>query len=339
MAQTLAWRDIGKKLKDLNSKYFPSVGKDKNLRDGLNFKVSSKAQKGVEFETKVNNYNQETTEAEFSAKAKFDDLEGVQLGLKAKNKPALEFSLKLTDKLLPVDGLSVTLKDSAAGSSEQTAGVDINYANEVVNGKLGFTYPITKKFVDFLDDSDESDLAKQQIKLNTEVVVKPLADRPYYLAGEGSFNVSNEHKPHLFDAKFGVVYQTDDFFGVVYGASKKQLAKDKLSVQYETNVGAAVYTEVDDLSVSGGINYTLGKSDEKYKGVSLKTAASLKRDENSKVSAQVKIIPDTTVSLGYQQKLSNNVEVNFGYAFLLAKASEEEKTKSSAFNFGVEFSH
>lgn len=340
MASVFAWRDFGKKTRDLYSNYFPSLGKDKNLEDSVSLKVSSKAQKGVEFESSATVKDQSKTEAEFSTKLSFDDLEGVQVGFKAKNKPALELSLKFSDKIVPLEGSSVTVKGVASGDKQQAVSVAFAYKNDVVNVNASGSIPVTKKFVTFLADSEgeKNPLDEQKVKLCVDFVAKPVADKDYYVGGTGSFDLPKGEGDKLaYEVKGAGGIQNGDMFGAVY--VKNSCSVKEGEQKCETGFGGLAYTKADDLSVASHFGYTLGKSDEKYKGVSVSFAAGLQRDDQSEISAKVNVIPDTIVSLGTKQNLNDNIELNFGYAFLLMKQSGETKTKSSAFRFGLELSH
>lgn len=346
MASVFAWRDFGKDAKDLLSKNFPGLDKQKNLQDSLSVKVSSKAQKGVEFESSVGTKGNKKTESEFSAKLDFEDVEGVQLGVKAKNKPAAEVSLKFSDKLIPVKGLSLTAKLGASGNKEQALTLSGAFKNGVANVNGSLSYPVTKKLFSFLDDKEgeTNPLEEQRAKLSLDLVVKPLADKDYYVGASGNVTVPQEKESTYYDVSVAVGTQNDDLVGALYvknsvSKGEKKEGEEKVDDKKETVVGAVAYTKADDLSLTGHVGLNLSDTNSKYKGVKASLAAGLKRDDDSKLSAKVNIVPDTTVSVGYQQKLNKNVELTFGYAFLLLKGDGEAKTKSSAMNFGLKLSH
>jgi len=121
---------------------------------------------------------------------------------------------------------------------------------------------------------------------------------------------------------------------------EEHLSNTKKKKEHKTKFGGWAFTEVEDLSGGAQVTYSLGESEETYKGLSFEAVAGIQRDKDSKLSSKVQVIPDTTVSLGYEQKLSHEIKLSFGYTFLLAKTSKPEtKSKASAFHFGLELSH
>jgi len=117
----------------------------------------------------------------------------------------------------------------------------------------------------------------------------------------------------------------------------------KKKKEHQTKYGGWAFTEVEDLSGGAQVTYAPAESKGTYKGFAFEAVAGIQRDKDSKLSSKVQVVPDTTVSLGYEQKLSHSIshdiKLSFGYTFLLAKTTKETKTKASAFHFGLEISH
>jgi len=117
----------------------------------------------------------------------------------------------------------------------------------------------------------------------------------------------------------------------VFVDHKKEFKNEKY--EHSSTFGSWVYTEVDDLS--GGAQVSFSPQKEEKERFEFELVAGLQRDSNSKLSSKVTVVPNTTVSLGYEQKLSGATKLSFGYAFLINKSGEN----SSNYSFGLEISH
>jgi len=347
MSKPFAWRDFTKKYDDLSSNNFPTVHKkSKQIQDTLKFKFSSKVQQGVKFDSSVSNFDGTSTEADFNAKVNVDEVKGLEIGFKAKTKPkepSLELSAKLDDNIVPLSGASVTAKLVATAPKEQGIGVSFSFVNTLANLTLGYTHPIGHRLFDFLEAPTDSGnvLADQKPKVEFDVVAKPLEGQDVYVGGNATLNLAHKEGDELtYNSKIQAGLVNSSFNGGVFVEHKKEDSKKEgVKFEHKTTFGGYAYTEVEDLSGGVKITYTPSESDATYKGVSLEASTGLRRDADSKLSSKVQIIPDTTVSLGYEQNVNKNVKLSFGYSFLLIKNTAESKTKSSAYNFGVEFSH
>jgi hypothetical protein len=337
MSKPFEWRDFTKKYNDLSSNNFPTLSKAKQVQDTLKFKFSSKAQEGVKFDSSVTNLDATTSEADFSAKVNVSEVKGLELGFKAKSKPSTEFTIKFDDKIVPLEGASVTVKAVATAPSEQTIGASFGYSNKIVNLNLGFSYPITQRLIDFIDGEKTEDLAQQKPKVDLDFVVKPLDGSDAYLGGNASVTLPKETDELLYSGKLALALNNNTLNGGAFVEHKKELKKkdDEKTYSNETTFGAWAYTEVDDLSGGAQVTYAPKDAKSTYKGFSFEAIAGLQRDADSKLSSKVQVIPDTTVSLGYEQKVSKSAKLTFGYSFLLNKTSNETKTKASAYHFGL----
>jgi len=311
------------------------VSKENNLENVLKFKFVSKAQKGVNVESSVTNKDNKT-ESEFSAKLNFEDIKGVELGFKAKSKPGTEFSLKLDDSIVPLEGASFTIKSITNAPSEQTIGGSFGFVNKFVNLNFGVQVPLTKKFFEFLE---EKKLEDQRTKIDFDFVAKPLEDKDIYVGGEVKTQLAKgETAPLLYTSKFSVALNNKTTNGGIFiQHDKTEEGKEQKTYQHATTFGGWAYTEVDDISGGAKVTYTPSKSSEEYKGFAFEIITGLQRDADSKLSSKITVIPTTTVSLGLEQKLNPSTKLSFGYAFLLNK--KVETAPSSTYNFGIEFSH
>jgi len=331
MSKPSEWKDFFKKYNDLSTNNFPSLSKSKQVQDTIKFKVSSKAQKGVKFDTSVANHDSTNTESDFSTKINLEEVKGIELSFKAKSKPSAEFSIRAGDELVPLPGAAVTAKLAASVPSDQTFGLSLNYGNKFINTNLGFSYPISRQLFAFIENGEK--LAKQQPKVDVDFVAKPFEEREICVGGNASISVPTEDSPFAYTSKFAVALNNETINGGIFVEHKKE------KEQHKNSVGAWAFTEVDTLS--GGAQVTYSPDEEKgpHKGFAFEASGGIQRDADSKLSTKVQIVPDPIVSLGYEQKLSPAVKLSFGYSFLLAKASAESKAKNSAFSVGVELSH
>jgi len=310
--------------------------KTKQVQDTLKFKFSSKAQQGVKLESNASNFDAKSTEADFSAKINLNEIKGLELGFKAKSKPTTEFTAKFDDKIIPVEGASVTIKAVATAPSEQTIGASFGYANKYVNLNLGFSYPLSHKLFDFIESGDA--LTKQKSKVDVDFVAKPLDQKDIYVGGNAKITLPGDGDELLYESKLSFALNNSAFNGGVFVEHKKEIEKEQKTVVHENKFGLWGYTEVDDLSGGAQVAYSPNDGKNAYKGFSFEAVAGIQRDQDSKLSGKVQLIPDTTVSLGFEQKLSKFAKFSFGYSFLLNK-SNDSKAKSSAYLFGLELNH
>ena len=263
-----------------------------------------------------------------------DDLKGSELGFNAKSKPSLEFSLKLNDQVIPIEGSSFTLKANVASPSEQTVSGNFAFSNKLVNLNLGATVPVAKRLSSILKDDQEA-LNNQRLKVDFDIVAKPSEEHDLYLGASAKTQLPKGEAPLLYTSgiQFGLNNKTTN--GGIFVDHKKEEQKDTKQIVHETTVGTWVYTEVDDLSGGARLSYTPAKKENSSRGFEFEIAAGLQRDSDSKLSSKVVVVPQTILSLGYEQKLSKSTKLTFGYAFLLHKSTENV----SNYHFGVEISH
>lgn len=335
MSKPFEFRDFSKGYNDLSSNNFPTL-KSGKLQDSIKFKFSSKAQKGVRLNSSVTNTNSSSTESEFGVNLEFDDLKGVEVGYKIKSKPSTEFSVKLNDKRIPLEGSSLTLKTVATAPSEHTVGGVFNFGNKLVNLNFGVTFPLTHRLYSFLKD-DQDALNNQRIKVDFDFVSRPVEDRDLFLGGEVKTQLPKGNNPLLYNSKVSFGLNNKTINAGLFVEHKKENVKveDKEEVQHNNTFGTWVFTQADDLSGGAKVTYTPSKKDENGKGFDFELVAGLQRDADSKLSSKVTVVPNTTVSLGYEQKVSSSTKLTFGYAFLLNKTNEN----SSNYSFGLEFSN
>lgn len=335
MSKPFEFRDFSKRYNDLSSNNFPTLKNDK-LQDTIKFKFSSKAQKGVKLDTSVTNTNSSTTESEFGVKLEFEDFSGVEVGYKIKSKPSTEFSVRFNDKRIPLEGSSLTLKTVATAPSEQTVGGVFNFGNKLVNLNLGVTFPIARRLYSFLKD-DQTALDNQRTKVDFDFVSRPVEDRDLFLGAEVKTQLPQGTNPFLYNSRvsFGLDNKTINAGIFVDHKKENNKVEEKEVVQHTTSFGTWVFTQADDLSGGARVTYTPSKKESNGKGFDFELVAGLQRDSDSKLSSKVTVVPNTTVSLGYEQKVSSSTKLTFGYAFLLNKTNEN----SSNYSFGLEFSN
>jgi len=336
MSKPFEWKDFSKRYNDLSTNNFPTLNnKTNHLENVLKFKFISKAQKGVKLESSVTNKNHDSTESDFSVKLNLEHLKGVELGFKAKSKPGTEFTAKLDDSLIPLEGSSLTFKAQANAPSEQLAGVTFGLLNKYLNLNFSVSLPITHRLFEFLKNEGK-DLEEQRTKVELDFVVKPLEDHNVYIGSEVKMQLpKGEDHPFLYTSKVSLGFNNKSTNGGAFVNHEKTHEKGK-GQKHETSFGGWLYTEVEDLSGGAKINYNPSKKEDPYKGFSFEILAGLQKDSDSKLSSKVTVIPQTTVSLGFEQKLSSSTKLSFGYAFLLNKVHDQP---TSSYNFGIEISH
>eukprot|EP00697_Spironema_sp_BW2_P013513 gnl/Spiro4/3652_TR1796_c0_g1_i1.p1 gnl/Spiro4/3652_TR1796_c0_g1~~gnl/Spiro4/3652_TR1796_c0_g1_i1.p1 ORF type:complete len:344 (+),score=-34.10 gnl/Spiro4/3652_TR1796_c0_g1_i1:38-1033(+) len=331
MSIPFPFNDFSKKYNDLSTNNFPTLKKGK-LQDTIKFKFSSKAQRGVKLDSSVTNTNSSTTESEFGVKLNFDELKGVEVGYKVKSAPSSELSVKVSDKYIPLENSSFTLKTSAVHPSQQYVSGTFGFNNKHVGLNLGVSIPISRKLYSFINDENNA-LKEQRIKVDFDFVSRPLKEQDYYLGGEVKTQLPRENQELLYTSKvsLGLINNTTNA-GVFVDHKKEHVDNHYV---HSTSVGSWAFTEVDDLSGGAKVTYNPSQATQTGNGLEFELVAGLQRDSDSKLSSKVTVVPQTTVSLGYEQNLSRNTKLSFGYAFLLNKNHEN----SSNYSFGVEISH
>lgn len=328
MSFPFEFRDYCKRYKDLSTNNFPSLNKKKELDSNIKFKFSSK-DKGVKIDTSFDNKNRETTESEFSAKVNLEELKGVEFGLKAKNKPSTELTLRFSDDLIPLKGSSFTLKSVATSPGEQTLGGIFGFKNNLVNLNFGLSFPLKNKFFPFV--TSEEDLNKQRTKIDLDFVVQPLENKNYFVGSQVNAELARDENDQF-------LYKSQVFVGMNCSQNNTGLTLthnkefENNEFKHSTSFGAWFFTEKDSLSGGGKVQYTPSKSEENGKGFEFEIIGGLQRDKDSKLSSKLTVVPNPTISLGYEQKFSPNTKLSFGYAFLF------NNSNSSAYTFGVDFS-
>lgn len=298
------------------------------------------------FDSSVSNFDGASTEADFNAKINIDEVKGVELGFKAKtkpNEPSAEFSVRADDKIVPLEGASVTVKLVATAPKEQGISASFGFLNNLVNLNLGYTLPLSHRLFDYLEapKGEENVLADQRPKVDLDFVAKPVDGHDIFVGGNATLNIAHKEGEELtYSSKIAAGLVNAKFNGGVYVEHKKEKGKGKeVAHEHKTTFGGYAYTQAEDLSGGAKVTYAPAEAETAYKGFSVEAVAGLQRDVDSKLSTKIQIVPDTTVSLGYEQNLSKSVKLSFGYSFLLAKQTAESKTKSSAYGFGLEINH
>lgn len=332
MSKPFEFRDFSKRYKDLSSNNFPTTGKDT-----IKFKFSSKAQKGVALDSSVTNTNSSSTDSEFGVKLTFDEVPGVELGYKVKSKPATELNLRFDDRRIPLEGSSFTFKMLSQAPSEQTVGGTFNYGNRHVALNLGVSVPLKNRLYSFIKDDQEA-LNKQVVKVDFDFVARPVEDRDIFVGAEVKTQLpqsgnTSETNQLLYSSNVSLGLNNKTTNAGLFVDHQK--ANKDNTISHTTSYGAWVFTQVDDLSGGSRVTYNPSEKDQSSKGLSFELVGGLQRDANSKLSTKVTVVPTTTVSLGYEQKLSANTKLTFGYAFLLNNTTGN----NSNYSFGLELSH
>lgn len=272
------------------------------------------------------------TESKFTASQTFGSYWNTVASLKVQNKPATEFSLKFTDKLLPLEGASLTLK--AAGSkTEESLSASVNYSCcSDLDLTVGGTINNPLRLYGF---ASEETLATKAAKVDFNVLYNVKDD--YFVGTKGNIYVpSEDDKKTLFDASFVIAQRNANFEGGMY--DKYERTKEKNGeVKSQLKCGAWASVQKGDLLLRAHMDKVIN-SNKQYKGFSFTSGFVKTNEDGSKLIGQVQIVPDTTVSVGYQKQFGK-AKLSFGFARVLAFGKDSSKLKSSAFNFGLDLTH
>jgi len=228
-------------------------------------------------------------------------------------------------------GTSLTLKASGSPQGEHLS-ASVNYQKDCVNLNVGGSFKTPIALFGF---ADEEALEKTRNNLTTDFLVNCCGD--YYVGAKIKYELPLENNEALYTARgvFGV--KTEQFEGGIYDKYEKK--DEKGTILNTAKVGVwATYKHENLLFRSHFAKSFLDDANKGYKGITIDTGLVSFNGDGSKCLAQIQIVPNTTLSFGYQKKYGN-AQFSFGYAKVLAFAKGSDKTKSSAFRFGISLDH
>jgi len=269
--------------------------------------------------------------AVFESTAPYKYFNEAELGFKYFSKPGVELSVKLHDNIIPISGSSVTLNVSAVEKDENISG-KFSFVNKNLNGNVQAHVPLPQKLFDLTTD----EAVESRIKVDGEFVARPFDDEDLYLGVHALYEVPMEHEQPHYDIRAVVATKNANFEGGIYG--RKGNDRDEGD---RAKIGVWATTEADDVVAGAQAEYDLAKEDEIYKGFAFSTFASFHTSRDQKVLASISIVPHTTLSVGFVNKIDTRTKISFGLAYVIAQGNKvkPEHFKQSAFSLGIELDH
>lgn len=316
------WDDLQSKSDIFNN--LPGFNKDGLLEDTVEASLKGKVNNGkYDFKTtKVG----DKLETKFSAKEKFTNYWNVETGVKLQSKPYTEFSIKFGEELLPLKGASLTVKE-VGSEKEDSVSVEASYQCEKLDAKLGVKVNNPLRCFGL---ASEKVLAKNRPNLNVELLYNLKDD--YFVGLKANADVPNEGEKSVYDGAFVVAVRNEDFEGGCYDKYEVVKKKDSDETEAKYKLGAWAAVQKGDLLLRAHVDKKRWSNDL-YKGFTFTTGFVKTKECGSKLIGQVQVVPDTTVSLGYETKIGK-AKVSLGYARILA-FGKGPKVKTSSFKFGL----
>lgn len=312
-----SWRDlVGKS--DTFSNVLPLFNKKGSLEDNYSFKFTAKPKNG-KYSLLANHTNGARGRVEFSASETYTNYYNTELGYKINNKPGVELSAKLTDKLVPLEGSSLSLTISSEERQEK-ASLSFNYANNVVNATVGVSIPLPQRVFNLQVQNDDN--VVQNKSVSTELVYGFARD--YFFGVAGTYKLPNEGEQPKYDVRALVAQKNTNFEGGVY-------ARKSVDKETSSQLGSYVTVETDNLTLSSNFDYEFNKNQFR-----LDNFVSLPGQNGQRYLLGYQVFPQTSLSFGVEKVLDSTTKISFAYAYVISK---EESVKRSAFRVGIELTN
>jgi hypothetical protein len=304
------FKDFNKTANDLLTKVFPK----KTGATSWGFELDVKPTKYASVTAKIVNAGDVST-AEVGSEVNLSDFGITFKGLFRTDKPTLEASWKVSDKL-GVDGLSAKLHFDAADVT-QTAGVSIAYAHQWATTNARVYIPVAAQILDF------SKPGAQDTKLDADFVFRH-PDFKFVLGSNGKFSFASGGDRKVDEAVVSLGWRD----GKALSATASYNQKRQEGKEDARSVTALVATQPGDTQYVGQVDYELG---------SKKTTGTLGLSYPLADGATFKAKANTNkeIGIGYSNKISSGAVVDFGSLF---KVNTKEKLAvDSGFAFNLKY--
>jgi len=277
------------------------------------------------------NHSENKGSASFESITPYKYLKDAELGFKYCTKPGVGLSLKLDDNILPLSGSSLSLNLTAIEKDENISG-KFSFVNKNLNGSIEAHIPLPEKLFDLTTD----EAVEPRIKLDGELVARPFCDEDLYLGVHTLYEVPMEHEQPHYDIRAVVATKNSNFEGGIYGRKGNDREEGD-----RAKIGVWATTEADDVTAGAQAEYDLAREDEIFKGFSFSTFASFNTGRNNKFLASLSVVPHTTLSFGFVNKIDTRTKISFGFAYVISQGNKvkPEHFKQSAFSLGIELNN
>lgn len=284
------FKDFNKTANDLLTKVFPKGTGSTTWGLELDLKPT----KYASVTAKIVNAGDVST-GEVGSEVAFVDFGVTFKGLFKTDKPTLEASWKVSDKL-KVDGLTAKLHFDATDST-QTAGVSIGYEHQWVTTNARVYIPVAAQILDF------SKPGVQDTKLDADFVFRH-PDYKFVLGSQGKFSFSAGGERKVNEAIVSLGWRD----GKTLAATTSYTQKRQEGKEDARTVSAVVTTQPGDTQYVAQVDYELGsKRTTGTVGLSypLADGATFKSKFNT----------NKEIGIGYSNKISSGATLDFGSLF------------------------
>jgi len=305
------FKDFNKTANELLTKVFPK----KTGQNTWGFELDLKPTRYQSLTAKVVNVGGVST-GEISEEIRFADFGVTFKGLFRTDKPTLEASWKVSDKI-PVDGLSAKLHFDASDKS-QTTGLSLAYEHQWATFNTRVYVPVSTPILDFAKD-----IANQDTRLDVDTVLRH-PDYKFVLGAAAKVSFPQAGERRVDEANVSLGYREGKLF--VPSVTYSQKAVD--GKEDERAVALLVSSAPSDTEYVAQVDYDMGsKKSVATIGMSypLSDGAVIKAKLNSSKQAGV----------GYSNQISSSTKMDFGTLFHVN--TEKNVAIDASFAFNLKF--
>jgi hypothetical protein len=305
------FKDFNKTANDLLRKVFPS----KTGVTTWGLELDLKPTKYASVTAKIVNAG-ESSVAEVGSEVNFSDFGVTFKGLFKTDKPTLEASWKVSDKL-QLEGFSAKLHFDAS-SSTQTAGVSVAYDHQWATTNARVYVPVATQILDF------SKPGAQDTRLDADFVFRH-PDYKFVLGSQGKFSFAANGDRKVDEAVVSLGYRDGKALAATASYNQRRV-EGKEDARSVTGV---VVTQPGDTQYVAQVDYELGsKKTTGTVGLSypLADGATLKTKFNT----------DKEIGIGYSNKISSGAVLDFG-SLLRVNTKESKVAVDSGFSVNLKY--
>jgi len=328
------WNDLSSK-SDIFTNVLPLFNDSGSLETNFGFKLTSSPNNG-KYSFFGNHTDGKRGNLGFKASQSFTEFHNTKLGFQmiSKKDPEVTLTAKFTDDLIPITGSALNLKLSVAGQDESIS-ANFHYQDKRAHGNFEVSVPLDHQVFKLAERDDDH---SSNYQINAKVLVRALEDNDIYVGFDSAFILPNTDEKLQSDIKAVIATKHSQFDGGLYARHKISAdEQDKSKIDESTQFGGWVTTQSNDITVASHLSYDVSKNSEPTKGFNFENFISFNGSSDDKFLVGLQVVPKTSLSVGYARELNKNTKFSFGYAYLLS--ATEDKSKASAFRFGLELSH
>jgi len=305
------YKDFNKTANDLLTKVFPK----KTGQNTWGIETELRPTRYVTSTAKIVNVGGVST-GEVGADVTFSDFGVLFKGLFRTDRPTLEASWKVSDKI-PVDGVSAKLHFDATDKS-QTAGVSVAYEHAWTTFNARVFVPITTAVVDFAKD-----IAKQDTRIEGDLVVRH-PDHPFVLGALAKVSLPAVGDRRVDEASVSLGYRDGKLFAPTATYTQKAVE----GKEDARSLAVVVASQPADTQYAAQVDYELGTK---------RTVATigLSYPLNDGAVLKAKLNTNKEAGIGYTNQISASTKIDFGTLFTVN--TDKNVVVDSAFSVNVRF--